>query len=419
MPRSTRLQLLFLTPHFAPHFEGGTELVARSQARELAALGHRVRVLSGTDRPWEAADLERAQVDGLEVGFVPRRPDESYDLELERPRLRALIEDALGEAELAHVHHWSTLTGTLVRDLSRRVPVVVTLHDLFVTCPRFFRVPQGDVASCPAPERFEPCARCVSVDAPGHSLDALEHGLRRRADAFRAELDAARLVIFPSESHARAVGAHVPLDPRRSRVVHHGLGQPIDAVGAEWSGAGPLRLLFLGNRARVKGVLDLGRALSALGDALERVELHLIGAEVEAGLDAELTRLVGTQRAIFHPSYSPEELSERVAALGPMHLALLPSRVSESYALVVDEALALGLPVWVSDRGAPRERVGAAGQVLPAQNPEAWAEALHEVLRRPDILERQRAAVPSGGRTAKDAALELQELYRELLTPAP
>jgi glycosyltransferase involved in cell wall biosynthesis len=84
--------------------------------------------------------------------------------------------------------------------------------------------------------------------------------------------------------------------------------------------------------------------------------------------------------------------------------------------------MALGLPVWVSDRGAPKERVGRAGRVLAAEDASAWTRALSEILADPAALERERLALPAHVRTAADAVRELEELYLSLIaarTTAP
>jgi glycosyltransferase involved in cell wall biosynthesis len=414
------LKIALVTAHFAPRFEGGTELVARAQGRELARLGHAVRVVSGSDRPHAGRDVERAEVDGLPVAFLPRHASETYDLELARPRLAALVAAEVAGADLVHVHHWSTLGGALVRELSREAPVVVTLHDLFTTCPRFFRVPVWPVERCPARGDFEPCVRCCEPDAGGLSRAELARGLAARAAGFQAELAAAALVVVPSRSHAENLARFVDLDPARLALVPHGLPRHLERGGRgaalEWTGRGRLRVLFLGHRSRVKGPLDLVRALAALEPAeRERVELLCLGAEVEPGIDDELRREARGFTLELAGPYRAEELLERVAALGGAHLAALPSRVEESYGLVADEALALGLPAWVSDRGAPSERIGAAGRVLPAADPAAWTRAFREVLAAPDKLLAERARVPRTIRTAAEAARELLALYESLV----
>ncbi len=411
------MDLVLLSPHFAPDFEGGTESVVRAQARELARLGHRVRVIAGTDRPHGGADVERAAVDGLGVAFLPRRSDEYYDLDLARPRLRPLVRELASGAEVVHVHHWSTLHAQLVRDLSPDAPVVVTLHDLFVTCPRFFRLPIAGIERCPERGDFDPCARCVAP-ATDWTHERLLAGFERRSRWVRAELDAAQAIVVPSGVQAARIGEFVDLDSSKLHVVPHGLSVPLARVArAGWNGRGRLRVLFLGHRSDVKGVLDLVRALASLpARQRERVELVLLGGEVAAGHDEELRREAGDLRLVFAGDYSLATLGERLEAAGGAHLGAFPSRAWESYGLVPDEVQALGLPVWVSDRGAPGERIGGGGRVLPAEDPAAWAGAIAAVLERPELLERERAALPARLRTSADAARELASLYGRLLS---
>lgn len=409
------LDVLLLSPRFTPDFEGGTEAVVRAQARELARLGHRVRVVAGSDRPHSGTDVVRAAVDGVEVAFLPRLPDEHYDLDLERPRLRTLVRELAQGAELAHVHHWSTLHAHLVRDLAERMPVVVTLHDLFVTCPLFFRLPTSGSIRCPPRGEFDECARCVAHlgDWPH---DALVAGFRRRAGWVAGELGAARALVVPSRAQAERVGAYVDLDPARLTLVPHGLDRALARVVTRgWDGCERLRVLFLGHRTDVKGVRDLVQAAAELAPReRERLELVFLGDALAPGYDGELEALSGGVHLSFLGGYALERLSERLREVGGAHLGVFPSRAWESYGLVPDELRALGLPVWVSDRGAPQERVGGGGRVLPAHDPSAWARALAEVLADPAALERQRLALPASARTAADAARELDALYARL-----
>ncbi|NOT32522.1 MAG: glycosyltransferase, partial [Planctomycetes bacterium] len=143
-------------------------------------------------------------------------------------------------------------------------------------------------------------------------------------------------------------------------------------------------------------------------------ELVLLGDEVVVGFDDELRREARDVPLVFAGNYTLQELPARLAALGDLHLGAFPSRASESYGLVPDELMALGLPVWVSDRGAPKERVGSAGRVLPAEDAGAWTHAFAEILAHPERLERERLALPVRVRTAAEAARELDRLYARL-----
>jgi glycosyltransferase involved in cell wall biosynthesis len=368
--------------------------------------------------------VESLAVQGLEVHVVRRRADEPYDLDLERPRLGPIVAALLGDVDLVHVHHWKTLHARLVREARTKAPVVVTLHDLFTTCPRDFRLPPDPAIRCPPRGEFASCARCVAPETDWSEARLLAGFARRQAWTAR-ELAAADAVVVPSRAQAARVGEHHDLDPARLHVVAHGLAAPLARlVTRGWLGEGPLRVLFLGHRSDVKGVRDLVRGAARLPDGLRaRVELLFLGDEVQPGFDDDL-RVEGRGLVLrFLGNYSLDELPARFLTLGPVHLGAFPSRAWESYGLVPDELMALGLPVWVADRGAPKERVGDAGRVLPAEDPAAWTRALAAALADPAALERERLALPAHARTARDAAGELEVLYQRLATsratPAP
>jgi glycosyltransferase involved in cell wall biosynthesis len=317
------------------------------------------------------------------------------------------------------VHHWSTLHAALVRDArAAGVPVVVTLHDLFTTCPRFFRLPPDPSVACPPRGAREACVRCVAPDAPGLGPDTLRTGFAARDAWVAGELAAASALVVPSRAQAEHLGEHLTLDPARLHLVPHGLSDPLPrVVTRDWDSTGPLRVLFLGHRSDVKGVRELVQGAAGLGAAARaRIELVLLGDALAAGYDDELRHAARDVRLVFAGNYAHAELAARVAALLPLHLGAFPSRAWESYGLVPDELWALGLPVWLGDRGAPKERVLGAGRVLPAGDAAAWTRALSEVLADPSALEGERSALPARARTAADAARELDSLYVRLRT---
>lgn len=409
------MKLALVTPNFAPHFEGGTETVVRAHARELARLGWEVTVAAGTDTLREAAgaDVLRSRVDDLDVLHIPRTREEFHFLRPQRPRIAALLERELRQADVVHIHHWTTLHESLVGELGGGRPVVVTLHDLYVTCPRLFRQPPAVELRCPPPGSRAGCATCLGLDAPGFAPDVVDAELERRLGVARGELEAADAVLCPSRAHADTVARHTGLDPKRFRVLQHGVVQEVVGPirrGPDWDGSRALRVIHFGHRSELKGTLDLVRALAALPEG--SVELALAGAEVEEGFDARIAAAAGVLPIRWEGPYDWGALR----TLGAWaDLAAFPSRAAESYGLVVDEARALGLVVWVSDRGALPERVGGSGRVLPAGDPEAWTEAVREILQNPSRL--RRPPRESRLRTARDAAAELDRLYHTLLLP--
>ncbi|HJO26101.1 MAG TPA: glycosyltransferase [Planctomycetota bacterium] len=435
------MRLTLVAAHFPPHFLGGTEQVVLAQARELSRRGVEVRVVAGTDRPAvPGEDCWRENVAGIPVTFLPRLPAEVGPGEGGRERLRPLLARELAGSDIVHVHGTSTLTQTLVRDAARDGtrprPVIYSIHDHFPACPRSFRW-RGDGEACPELPAEGECASCLApelglasgLDGPADergtgrngALDKLAAALGRRRRAAQEEVDAAALVTVPSFAHRLSLGRHLNLRRAELMVIPPGLCLALPNLHPRPSlfraGSGePLRVLHFGNLCAAKGTLDLARALGMLPAGSARLVLAGHGLDLDLG-----RRLVAGAPGLpvdIYGAYDGAAL-ERIAA--DCHLAAFPSRLEESFGLVVDEALALGMVTWVSDRGAPQDRIGAAGRVLPAEDPAAWGAAFAGLLAESPGAElaTERAAVPKETFDAADAAEEWLSVYRSLLRSAP
>jgi glycosyltransferase involved in cell wall biosynthesis len=373
------LKLGLIAARYPPEFEGGSERVVRALARGLAARGHSLKLVVGTDRPAKDSGTARERVDGIEVLRLGLFPAEPFDLELHRPRVEALVAEEFADRELVHLHHWSSLSQRLVRSTPLR-PVIVTLHDLFATCPRFFRdSPSGLV--CPPRGVFDTCARCIEREAAPATPAQLERRLADRALDFEREIGAAARWIVPSRSQAERIASLLTLDPEKRVVIAPGLTRPLPRVPRPARGRGFLRLCTSAICARRKRTFDLVEALSLL--PAEAAELTLAGRALAPGLEARVEALRGHARVRLLGPYDAAGLAQ---AARDADLALFPSRAHESYGLVLDEAHALGLPAWSSDRGALSERLVAGERCLPARDPAAWARALTELARDPQSL---------------------------------
>lgn len=412
------MKIVLIGANFPPEFNGGTEVVLEAQARELIRAGCRVRVLCGSDEDREE-DYSCAVRGDLEIVRIPRTAAERASLDWVQPRLTSLVENELAGADIVHVHHWANLSGDLVRRLRATRPVVVTLHDHYATCPRYFRTPREGI-TCPTGLDASTCAACLSADLPKLECSALARRLEERHRDFREEVEAASRVVVPSLFLRDSLSRNLGVDASRWIVVPHGLCRALAPTQRENPDEDPLTVLHFGNRAEIKGTLDLVRAVAALPK--DRIRLLLAGAEVERGFDTCL-RAVG--RDVQLEISGPYEVSDLRRLARRADLAAFPSRAEESYGLVVEESLAMGLPVWVSDRGALAEVLRAAarygglpGGILPAEDPDRWAAVLRELVEDRERLQDARCALPGRMRTAAEAANDLLELYAELLQGA-
>lgn len=269
------------------------------------------------------------------------------------------------------------------RPIDRRVPVSVLnwlWHRLEWPAVETLAGGRFDAAISPHPLLVPTrgAAQLVTV----HDLDFLEHPERTRGEIRRdypalAPLHARRadMVLVPSRYTARRVGERLGVPAERIALVPNGAPdwaprqhEPIDGY-----------ILFVGTVAPRK---NLGGLLAAYRLLLERsgaVPDLVVAGRVETPSETELARI------------NAPPLAGRVRCLGyvaPEHrrtlyegaaLLVLPS-FDEGFGLPVVEAMTVGVPVVVSNRGALPEVVGDAGLTVAPDDVPGLAEAMRAVL---------------------------------------
>jgi glycosyltransferase involved in cell wall biosynthesis len=404
--RSGCLTIAMTGNNYPPEFSGGTERVMQALAREISSAGDRLLVICGSEEPHRGEDVIREEVAGIPVFRLPRLPDEVYGLNLERPRILELMRGILIEenVDILHVNHWSHLSDGQVRlgkDLG--LGVVVTLHDMWTSCARFFRLPPEGI-QCPEDAAREECVRCANVEYQ-ETDEWVETRLRTRDLDLGAELRSADTILAPSEDCAQACLEHRDWadQPPEIEVLPHGLLDTSPPAARGPLGL-PMRVGTFGNLNREKGVMQLIEAMAGT-----RAELHLFGGsapefEAEARLRAEQLDL----RMTWHGPYQDSDPHPALQ----IDLAVFPSLCRETYGLVVDEALHHGAPVIVSDIGALPERVaGGGGLAVPAGNVEMLSNAIRGVVEERDAYHLMRSMVPTEFRTVTETAARYRHIY--------
>ena len=251
---------------------------------------------------------------------------------------------------------------------------------------------------------------------------ARQRWLFRRA-IHQAESDAAR-VIVPSEAVAADVADGTDIDAARVVVIPEGVEpvfrRPVSEVDVAAVCARhhirPGRFfLFVGAISGRKNLTTAMRALAAFRAGGPDVPLVVAGPRGRGAdeFDAETSKL-GLQSAVRVTGFvSAADLPVLLASA----LALVHPSKYEGFGLTPLEAMAAGTPVLASNTGALPEVVGDAGMLLPADDVDAWAEAMAQVNEDDDIrrsmVERGRAW--SEGFTWERAAAETADVYRACL----
>lgn len=217
-------------------------------------------------------------------------------------------------------------------------------------------------------------------------------------DPQRGAYGVARRIIATSNWTRTELIGRDAADPHRIVVAHPGT-DPAPTTAASASGA---RLLCVGTIAPHKGQDLLIRALADCAD-VEQWTCAMVGS-LRAAPDFAATLRAATEsaglgdRITFTGVLTGRALED---AWGRADLLVMPSR-SESYGMVVAEALARGIPVLTSGAGGIPEAIGQSGaaMVVPPEDP--WA--LQVVLRQWWASRARREELKAAALRARDAA---------------
>ncbi|MFG1371565.1 glycosyltransferase family 4 protein [Xanthobacter oligotrophicus] len=384
---------LYPTP-LQPKIFGGAEVLVRQIAEHLVAQGDEVVVvrlsLDGR-RQTEEANGVRVEFVPIRNLFTPFGPRHSALAHL----AWHVIDDwfvAAGEIggildgfrpQIVHSHTLNGLNAhiwQLARD--RGVPVVHTLHDYYLVCPRCSRF-KGET-SCAGT-----CGSCAALTIRRRQRTGLVNAVvgvsQRTLDIHVNEglfVDAARHVI-----------RNVP-NPDIAFV-------PLDLPGR------PLRVGYLGRFSPEKGVRLLAEAAGRLPSGT--VKLVLAG-NVSQDERAALAALAPQTELDFVGFVAPKDFYAQV------DVAAVPSIWEEPGALVLLDALAAGRPVLATAYGGLPEMFedGLTGWTV-APDAESLAGAIRRLVDTPMlVLEAHKRLEARRFRTLGDVVASYSQIYRGL-----
>lgn len=399
------MRILTITPSFPPDYTGGAEVSIYHTNRGLIDQGVRCTILSINMRHPQRSD-DWYDLDGIHVHrvrFSTRQPGgEIFDHRVYRAVRREI--DAQ-QPDVVHLHNASGASlAPYVAARRAGVPVVNTLHDLWLLCPNNMLL-RTDGSICDPARHPRGCSDCVR----NYEYWA---AVPRRRELF-ARLTRNALFISPSQAlidfHVRA-----GYDPARFRLVRLGfaetpLGEPIHpGVRRLQSGrdARPLAV-FGGGGAGVKGsyvVLDAARRLHVAASEIEIAVAGNIHASMAARFQQEAPNVQVLGRIPFTDMRILFALAD---------LVLMPSVIPENSPVTIFESHQVGTPVVGSDIGGIPEFINhrRTGYIVLPGDSQALADAIIEHFARPAIERRRmRMVCVETGRTQRSLAQHLAAL---------
>ena len=175
-----------------------------------------------------------------------------------------------------------------------------------------------------------------------------------------------------------------------------------------------LKLLYVGRISKEKSLDVLVQAFKRIEKQVPHTRLILVG---DGPYRREMQKELKGARVLFTGEITGEALAQAYAS---SDLFIFPSS-TDTFGNVVLEAQASGIPVVVTDKGGPKENLidGQSGVVVPAESPQAIADAVSRLCSQPERLSRMKQAARAymENRSFDAAFLKTWELYKET-TPA-
>jgi glycosyltransferase involved in cell wall biosynthesis len=284
------------------------------------------------------------------------------------------IEALAGPADIAHSMHPLAMP-------TRRAAQVVTIHDL-----DFLRHPERTAAE-------------IRRDYP---------------ELVRAHSARAALVVVNSSHTAAEVREVLGVGAEKLVLCRPGL--------PAWIGQPTKRPLPAGGYVLFLGTLEPRKNLGLLLDAWQRLTTEIpqlprlrVAGGPAAGAEQWLERMRTPPLAAHVDYVGYVEASQRRAVYEGARLLVIPS-LHEGFGLPALEAMALGVPVVATRRGALPEVVGDAGLLVNADDPREMADAIRAVLTDPSRAEalRDRGLQRASSYTWDAAARTLRDAYARL-----
>ncbi|MFZ5906086.1 MAG: glycosyltransferase family 4 protein [Nitrospirota bacterium] len=411
------MKVLYVVNDFFPLYYGGVERYVLNISKQLQRTGHAVKVLTyGMDDKKEGYaqrggfaykeyTYENIPVLAVRHDTIPH--DIGFrigDAGMMQPLSDILKEE---KPDLVHVAHPMKLNPVITLASELDIPVVLTLTDFWLLCPRgrFFKT---DYSPCNSPAEGRKCMRECGIDS----------SVTRRYQQAALLFEKATKIIAPSRFIIRIFQENGW--KREISLVRHCFEYgTVAPQGLSRPGKGETVVFgYTGLVTRFKGVDLLIESFSKVkSDSIRLLIYGDIYREWvwERTFYEDIIKATAADTRIqFMGKYTHNDLP---AIFSSMDINIIPSTTLESYGLVVTESLAHNVPVIVSDIvGSAYEYIvdGQNGFVFPVNKPEMLAEIMSRIARDPSLLSalRRNIAPPPG---IEEEAFLLENIYRELV----
>jgi glycosyltransferase involved in cell wall biosynthesis/MoaA/NifB/PqqE/SkfB family radical SAM enzyme len=390
------MHILKIIHGYPPHYNAGSEVYSQSICNELAAT-HKVSVFTREENPYSPDFGIRHESGGKNLDFYfvnhPHGKDGYRHAQIDQ-HFAALVGRL--KPDVAHVGHLNHLSTGLVDELNRQnIPIVFTLHDFWLMCPRGQFLTRGigshDNYQLCAGQQDTKCATdCYKVYFSGRADDEEQDKtdwagwIHRRMLETKSIVDKVDVFIAPSQYLRNRFIREFSVPEHK--IVYLDYGFPLEYLTQTQKSPEKRNYTFgyIGTHIPSKGI-------NLLIDAFKQIDkpagLKIFGRDNGQSTRALKLLAASSKNPIeFAGEYINHNLANDV--FSQVDCIVVPSIWAENSPLVIHEAQACKIPVITADFGGMKEYVHhqVNGLLFEHRNSASLAEQMIFAMNNPELM---------------------------------
>lgn len=390
------MHILKIIHGYPPNYNAGSEVYSQSICNELSKQ-HKVSVFTREENPYSSDFAIRHEnaIGNLDFYFVnnPQGKD-GYRHEKLDNNFADLLKQI--KPDITHIGHLNHLSTGLVDELKKQnIPIVFTLHDFWLMCPRgqFLTRSIGEANNfhlCAGQQDRKCATDCYKVYFSGNKadeqqeIDSWSSWVHNRMIETKAIIDKVDLFIAPSQYlRNRFINEFsVP----ENKIIFLDYGFPTEYLTRTEKSKEKINFTFgyIGTHITSKGVNQL---IEAFSEIEEPATLKIYGRQNGQSTNAlKLLAAASKNKIEFVGEYINRNLANDV--FSKVDCIVVPSIWAENSPLVIHEAQSCKVPVITADFGGMKEYVQhkVNGLLFEHRNTNSLKEQLRFAIANPNLM---------------------------------
>lgn len=394
------MKILKVIHGYPYRYSAGSEVYSQILCQGLVAQGHEVVVFTRQENAYKQEGATEWETDpscpAIKVCLVNMA--HAKDGYRHTPVDRAFAE-LLDEykPDIVHIGHLNHLSTSLMEEIHKRnLPLVFTLHDFWLMCPRgqFLQGTNSKTAdlypACDSQDH-EKCARqCywryLSSDEDEEDIRYWTGWVGKRMDHVRKMASYVDLFIAPSRYLMRRFIDGFSINPEKITYLDYGFHRD-RLQGRKREKEKDFVFGYIGTHKQAKGIFHL---LQAFGKICSHGQLKIWGSPLQPFTQSLQTyvKTLGKEvesRVHWMGGYRNDDIVSDV--FNHVDAIVVPSIWGENSPLVIHEALEAKVPIITADYGGMKEYIQHEmnGLLFEHRNPHSLSEQMARLMRDPSL----------------------------------